>query len=131
MATITRFEEIEAWQRARELTRSVYRVSTSGPLARDFGLRDQMRRAAVSIMANIAEGFERGGDREFLQFLAVAKASAAELRSHFYVAADIQFLSQNDFDKLSGLCVEAARLIAGLMKYLQGSYLDGSKYKGV
>ena len=73
MATLRRFEDFDAWQKARELTREVYGFSKTGPLARDFGLRDQMRRAAVSVMSNIAEGFERGGTAEFLQFLAVSR----------------------------------------------------------
>ncbi len=80
MATLTRFEEIEAWQKARELTRAVYRSSRIRDFSKDFGLRDQVRRASTSVMSNIAEGFERGGTKEFLQFLAVAKGSAGEVR---------------------------------------------------
>ena len=88
MATIQRFEEIEAWQVARELTRSVYECSKSGSFAKDFALRDQIRRAAISVMSNIAEGFERGGNAEFIQFLSIAKGSAAEVETQLYVALD-------------------------------------------
>lgn len=79
--SLERFEDIEAWKKARELTRLIYQVTQIGEFRRDFGLRDQLRRASVSIMSNIAEGFERGGDKEFTQFLALAKASAGEVRS--------------------------------------------------
>jgi four helix bundle protein len=88
MATFRRFNDIEAWQRARELTKVVYQLSGRGHFAKDFGLREQIRRASVSIMANIAEGFERDGTGEFIQFLAIAKGSAAEVLSHAYVAFD-------------------------------------------
>ena len=86
MATIEKFEDIEAWQKARELTREVYAASNTWLFAKDYGLRDQIRRAAVSIMSNIAEGFERGGDKEFGQFIAQAKGSSAEVRAQLYVA---------------------------------------------
>ena len=93
MASWKRFEEVEAWQRARELTKLVYQMSTQGDGAKDFGLRDQIRRAAVSIMSNIAEGFERRGAVEFSRFLVVAKASAGEVRSQLYVALDLGYIS--------------------------------------
>ncbi len=98
MATIERFEDIEAWKKARELTKVVYQLTSIGEFARDYGLRDQMRRAAVSILSNIAEGFERDGTREFQQFLAVAKGSAGEVRAQLYVALDAGFLTQEDFE---------------------------------
>ena len=81
MAKIKKFEDIESWKRARKLANQIYKVSSTGKFDRDFGLKDQMRRASVSILSNIAEGFERGGDNEFLQFLAVAKGSCGEARS--------------------------------------------------
>ena len=105
MAEIKRFEDIEAWQRARQLVQAIYEISSLVDFAKDFGLKEQIRRAAVSVMSNIAEGFERGGDKEFLQFLALAKASGGEVRSQLYVA-----------------------LVAGFMRYLQQSDLRGSKY---
>ncbi len=85
MSTLKSFEEIESWQKARELTRKVYTVSNQGAFTKDFGLRDQIRRASVSIMSNIAEGFERDGNREFLQFLTVAKGSSGEVRAQLYL----------------------------------------------
>ena len=88
MATIKRFEDIDSWKSSRELTRQIYELTSSGEFCRDFGLKDQIRRACVSILSNIAEGFERGGDREFLQSLAVAKGSCGEVRAQLYVAYD-------------------------------------------
>src|SRR5215213_9947888 len=98
---IERFEDFVAWQRARELTAEVYRVTGEGAFARDFGLRDQMRRSAVSAMSNIAEGFERGRASEFHQFLSIAKGSYAELRSQLYVALDAGYLTMPGFEALS------------------------------
>ena len=113
MAGIERFEDIIAWQKARHLTRLIYQVSDVGSWSRDFGLKDQTRRASVSIMSNIAEGFERG-PREFHQFLTVAKGSCAEVRSLQYVALDAAHLSEPDFANLIARSEEVARLIGGL-----------------
>ena len=129
MAKIERFEDLEAWKLARELTRTVYRVSSVGEFARDFALRDQIRRAAVSILSNIAEGFERGGDKEFLQFLATAKGSCGEVRSQLYVALDQLYIDDEQFKSVSGEALEVSRMISGLIKYLRQSELRGSKYK--
>ena len=129
MASITSFEDIEAWQCARELTRQVYRVTGSGCFSRDFGLRDQIQRASVSVMANIAEGFERDGKGEFLQFLSVAKGSAGEVRAHLYVAPDQQYIDQATFNQLSSLAVRTSKMIYGLMQYLRRSAHRGSKYR--
>src|SRR6202012_3122572 len=98
--TITQFEDIEAWKLGRELTRAIYRVSKAGEFGRDFALRDQIRRAAVSVTSNIAEGFERGGNREFVQALAVAKGSAGEVRSQLYVALDEGYIREAEFTEL-------------------------------
>ena len=129
MAKIKRFEEVESWKRARKLTNEVYQVTSSGKFERDFGLKDQIRRASVSILSNIAEGFERGGDQEFLQFLAVAKGSCGELRAQLYVAPDQNYCSEEHFRRLSGIATEVGQLISGLMKYLKQSNLRGSKYR--
>ena len=94
MATFKTFEDIEAWQRSRVLTTSIYKITSQGTFARDFGLRDQIRKASVSIMSNIAEGFERSGTREFIQFLATAKGSAGEVRAQLYVALDQGYVEQ-------------------------------------
>jgi four helix bundle protein len=94
---VARFEELVAWQKARSLTSQIYRATETGTISRDFGLKDQLRRAAVSIMANIAEGFERGKPTEFHQFLSIAKGSCGELRSHLYVAVDAGYLDKLSF----------------------------------
>ena len=129
MPQVTSFEDLDAWRRARELVRMVYRVTAQEEFSRDFGLKGQIRRAAVSVLSNIAEGFERGGNREFQQFLSQAKGSAGEVRAQLYVALDAGFLSQQQFDELYSLADETGRIIAGLMRYLEQSELRGRKYK--
>jgi len=122
MATIQRFEDIEAWKKARLLTGKIYSVSNMGAFARDFGLRDQIRRAAVSIMSNIAEGFERqGSNREFRHFLAMAKGSAGEVRAQLYICFDVNHIEQAMFDELTLLVVETSRMLSGLIKYLDNN----------
>jgi len=129
MAKIEKFEGIEAWKKARMLTREIYRISAVGEFGRDYGLRDQIRRASVSIMSNIAEGFERDGNKEFSQFLATAKGSAGEVRSQLYVSLEAGYINEAEFSNLYVQCTETARLISGFMKYLAQSELRGQKYK--
>src|SRR5260370_18999053 len=129
MAKIKRFEDIESWKGARRLTNQIYEVTSTGNFARDFGLKDQIRRASVSVLSNIAEGFERGGDNEFLQFLAVAKGSCGEARAQLYVALDQGYLSVDQFDTLFRAATEVSQLISGFIKYLRESSLRGSKYR--
>ena len=126
---IKKFEDLESWKKGRQLTNAVYEATATGSFARDFGLKDQIRRASISILSNIAEGFERGGDREFLQFLAMAKGSCGEVRAQLYVAIDQGYLSRPLFERLSNDAAEIGRLISGLMKYLSKSDLKGSKYR--
>ena len=104
---------------------------TRGSFARDFGLRDQMRRACVSILSNIAEGFERSGTGEFVQFLSAAKGSAGEVRAQLYVAVDRSYIDKERFRELSVLATEISRMISGLMAYLKQSGIRGTKYKDV
>ena len=118
MPTIIKFEEIEAWQTARELTRVVYELTRKVEFSRDVGLCDQMRRASVSIMSNIAEGFESRTRPLFNDFLGRAKASAGELRAQSYVAKDIGYLNQSEFSQLFELCDKCSRQIARFMQYL-------------
>lgn len=118
MSKIERFEDIQAWQKARMLVKVVYSVSNSGMFAKDFGLRDQIRRASVSIMLNIAEGFARKTDREFSQFLVIAHGSAAEVQAALYVALDQEYLAESEFKALYGLADEASKMIMGLSSYL-------------
>lgn len=129
MPRIRRFEDLEAWKMARLITRDVYTSTRRGEFARDFGLRDQICRATVSIMANIAEGFERDGDREFLNFLSIAKGSAGETRSLLYVALDQGYITDEVFESITARLVECSRMISGLAKYLRQSELKGAKYR--
>jgi four helix bundle protein len=116
---VERFEDLIAWQKARQLTAEIYRVSALGDFSKDFGLRDQIRRAAVSAMSNIAEGFERGSRGEFHQFLVIAKASCAEVRSQLYVAQDVGYINQENFDNVSSSASELSRIIGGLRAAVQ------------
>src|ERR1043165_4294084 len=111
-AKIERFEELIAWQKARGLAREIYKVTEEGEFARDFGLKDQIRRAAVSIMSNIAEGFARGRPSEFHQFLSIAKGSCAELRSQLYVALAADYISDSQFQALMFAAFETDKLSA-------------------
>ena len=129
MATFKRVEDIEVWQRARVLTREIYRISNLGNFSKDFGLRDQIRRASVSIMSNIAEGFERSGSGEFAQFLSMAKGSSGEVRTQLYIALDQNYVNQADFKRLISDIDEIARMINGLMMYLRETAIKGVKYK--
>jgi four helix bundle protein len=131
VATFQSFTEIDAWQKARELARAIYRVSNQGSFSKDFGLRDQIRRAVVSVMSNIAEGFERNGTAEFAQFLAVAKGSLGEVIAQLYVASDQGYLSREEFNHLVALGTETGRLIGALMSYLRKSSLKGSKFRSL
>jgi len=126
--TLQRFEDIAAWQKARELARAVYEVTAVDPFRHDFALRDQIRRAVVSIVSNIAEGFERGGNREFAHFLAIAKGSSGEVKAQLYIALDAGFLQREEFDRLYGLATETGRLIGGFMRYLQQTDMKGSRF---
>ena len=127
MAKIEKFEDLIAWQKARELTRAVYEVTRQGEFARDYGLRGQIQRASVSIMSNIAEGFERGGRNEFHQFLSTAKASCAEVRSQFYVASDVGYLDKPPFDRLLNQAEEVGRIVGGLRASVDRQRKDGRK----
>src|SRR6266849_2693566 len=112
MATFKTFEEIDAWKRARELTKRIYAVSGAGTFAKDFSLKDQIRRASVSIMSNIAEGYDRGGTAEFIQFLAIAKGSTAEVKCQLYVALDQNYIDQPIFTELSSRDSRQAKSLA-------------------
>jgi four helix bundle protein len=119
VSTFKTFEEITAWQKARELTRRIYDVTGKGRFGRDFALVDQMRRASISVMSNIAEGFERKGSKESAYFLSVAKGSLGEVRAQLYVASDQSYIDDAVFKELSLLAAETGRLIGGLARYLR------------
>lgn len=114
MSKIERFEDLVAWQKARELTKKIYRITSEELFSKDYGLRDQIRRASVSIMSNIAEGFGRGSMNEFHQFLVVSKASCAEVQSQLYVALDVGYIDKTMFKRLSDDANEVARIISAL-----------------
>jgi len=115
---IERFEDIQGWQEAKRLTVEVYRVTNEGVFSKDFALRDQIRRASVSIMANIAEGFGRSSRKEFIHFLNIANGSALEVQSHLHVALELVYLSREQFDSLYQLAHSVSRLIGGFINYL-------------
>ena len=113
---IQRFEDLLAWQEARALTRAVYASTAKGALSRDFGLRDQLQRAAVSVMSNIAEGFERTGRLEKLQYMNIARASCAEVKSLLYVCLDNGALAAGSAINLQSQCTQISRLLSGLIR---------------
>lgn len=116
---VTRFEDLIAWQKARSLAGLVYAASRKGPMARDFGFSNQIQRAAVSSMSNVAEGFELGSQREFQRYLAIAKGSAGEVRSLLYLASDIGYVSTSEFESLMNRASEAVRIIGALRASVQ------------
>ena len=121
MSTFKRFEEIKAWQKARELTRLIYQATGEGQFAKDFGLRAQIQRASVSIMANIAEGCGRRSDKEFANFLNIARSSATETQSHLYVALDLGYIDADTFHRLYDLLEEVSRMTIALAQHLCNS----------
>ena len=128
MAKIERFEDIQAWKLAREVTRQIYEISSNEKFSRDFALVNQIRRASISIVSNIAEGFERSGNKEFIQFLAIAKGSCGEVRAQLYVAFDQKYIDETKFREMMDKLLETNRMIAGFMKYLQQTELRGNKF---
>jgi len=129
MGMIRRFEDLEAWKNARELANAVHGISSRERFKKNYALRDQIRRASVSVMANVSEGFERDGDKEFIQFLSIAKGSCGEVRSHLYVALDLGYINQGEFDEVLEKAEKTSRIIFGLMRYLLQNNLKGKKFK--
>lgn len=129
MATIVKFEDLEIWQNARMLNQSVFKLLEELDSKKSFALKDQLDRSAGSVMDNIAEGFERGGNREFLQFLSISKASLGEVRSQLYRAHDRKYLAKDEFETYQTECLNLAGKIAKFMTYLRNSEYKGEKYK--
>ena len=119
MPSITRFEEIEAWQTARELTKFIYSLTEEIRFSRDFGLKDQIRRASVSLMSNISEGFESQTQAQFIRYLGLAKASAGEVRSQLYISRDLDYITQEQFTKAFAMVEKASRQTARFISYLE------------
>jgi len=126
---IKRFEEIVAWQKARGLCADVYDITRNKKFSKDFGLKDQIQRSSVSIISNIAEGFERGSNNEFIQFLYIAKGSCGELRTQLYIALDLGYIYREEFDKIIKIASEVSRLIYYLIESLKVSKIKGAKFK--
>lgn len=118
---VDRFEDLIAWQKARRLTKEIYRLTGKEQFKKDFGLREQIQRASVSIMSNLAEGFERGSKQEFHQYVVISKSSCAEVRSQLYVALDVGYIAQEEFDHTNSLAMEVSRIIGGLKSSLKKS----------
>jgi four helix bundle protein len=118
---VEKFEDLIGWQKAHELAIEVYRITSREPFCRDFGLRDQIQRAAVSVMSNIAEGFERYSRAEFKQFLSVARGSVAEVRSQLHLARSLEYVNGENFDTINVLCKDISNLIGALRKSLERS----------
>ena len=118
MGTVERFEDLEIWQNAREITNRLYDLSDRDPFSRDFALRDQMRRAAISILSNIAEGFEKQTQQTFIRYLSGAKASSGELRAQLYIALDRNYILQEEFDTIKHTLIICSRQIQSLIRYL-------------
>ncbi|MHC4221560.1 MAG: four helix bundle protein [Planctomycetota bacterium] len=129
MPTYNSFEDLPVWKKAKELALFAYKVSFNSKLREDYGLRNQIQRAAVSVSANIAEGFERGSKREFIQFLYIARGSCGELRSHLTIAKEVGSLNDNSFKTLYDSCVNVSKQINGFLEYLKTSNFKGQKFK--
>jgi len=129
MATVKKFEDLLIWQEARKLAKSVYEVTNAGAFAKDYGLRDQLRRAAVSVGSNIVEGFERNGNKEFQKFLWIAKGSAGEVASQLYTAMDIGYLSDPEFEELYECARHCSYLIYKFICSMRKTSISGERYK--
>jgi four helix bundle protein len=129
MATFKTFEEIEVWKKARVLSKTIFELTTKGSFARDFALRDQINRSSGSIMDNIAEGFERGGNKEFVQFLSYSKGSSGETRSQLYRALDRTHITQLTFSNLTSQAIDISKMLSGLTVYLNSTDYKGVKFR--
>lgn len=128
MAGFTKFEDIEAWKKARELCKLIYKITLNDSFSKDFSLKDQIRRSSGSVMDNIAEGFERGGKKEFIQFLYISKSSSAETKSQLYRSLDYEYINKEEFEACYEKCNECSKIIAGLINYLKSTEIKGPKY---
>ncbi len=128
MATIKRFEDLEVWKKARELCKKIFALTLKEKFSKDYSLKDQIKRSSGSIMDNITEGFERGGKKEFIQFLYIAKSSAAETKSQLYRSLDYGYITDIEFKETYNECNDISKMIMGLIKYLNKSEYKGIKF---
>jgi len=128
MAKIATFEELKVWQNARVLSKDIFSVTQTIAFSKDFSLKDQINRSSASIMDNIAEGFERGGNKELIQFLFIAKGSAGEVRSQLYQALDRNYINAETHSSLKEKALELSKQLSGFINYLKRSELKGEKY---
>lgn len=129
MATIKRFEDLEIWQKARELNKSVFKLTSKDKFSKDFSIKDQIKRAAGSVMDNIAEGFERDGNKEFVNFLTISKGSCGEVRSQLYRAFDFEYITQEELENITNDTVSLSERIGKLISYLKNTEFKGTKFK--
>lgn len=129
MSTIQTYKDILSWERSVELAKMIYKSSGSGPFARDKVLQHQIRKAVLSVSSNIAEGFEREGNNEFIHFLTIAKGSTAEVQTQVRIAFEVGYIMEEEFNDLDIRCTEVIGLIAGFLKYLRTSGFEGHKFK--
>lgn len=129
MSTIKKFEYLEVWKMARELCKEIFQITLHKTFARDFGLINQISNSSGSVMDNIAEGFERDGSREFVQFLSISKASCGECRSQLYRAPDRNYVTNEQFERISQKTIDLGSKISNLMIYLKNSEIKGNKFK--
>lgn len=129
MATYNSFEDLPVWKEAKDLAVLLYKMTSRGKLSKDFGLKDQIQRSSISISSNIAEGFERGTKQEFIQFLYIARGSCGELRSQIFIAKDIGYFDNANFDTIFKLALKVSKQINGFIEYLKSTNIKGQKYK--
>ena len=126
---VEKFDDLNIWREAILLSEKVYKVTSKFPKNEQFCLINQMRRSSISIPSNIAEGFERNGNKEFIQFLSIAKGSLGELRTQMIVSLKLRYLSQDEFNGLFNLSISIGKQISGFIKYLKKSTFKGNKYR--
>lgn len=129
MASIKRFEEMDIWKKSRLMLKLIYLMTNKSEFSRDWQLANHLRKTGISIISNISEGFERDGNKEFINFLSIAKGSCGELRCQLYIALDQNYIDENQFMEISNLATEISKSLKGLILYLQNSDLKGIKYK--